>query len=99
MIIDATNNEGVKRAVGIGEQVEVSTKEAHTEVLVANGDTTVLGGIYQSKTSRNKQSVPFFSKLPILGALFRNKQEEDKVNELLIFITPTVVVKYEQPGL
>jgi len=99
MIIDATNNEGVVRILRGGDQVEVSTKEAHTEVLVANGDTTVLGGIYTSKTSSNRQSVPFFSKLPILGSLFRNKQEEDKVTELLIFITPTVVVKYEQPGL
>jgi type IV pilus assembly protein PilQ len=68
-------------------------------VLVANGDTTVLGGIYESEMRRNKDSVPFFSKLPILGALFKNKHEEDIVRELLIFITPTVVVKYEQPGL
>ena len=98
MIIDATKNSAVESTV-VTSQVEILTKEAHTEVLVSNGDTTVLGGIYESEVAENQQSVPFFSKLPILGALFKNRSEKDEVKELLIFITPTVVVKYANSKL
>jgi len=97
MIIAATKNNALETTTTSG-QIRIQTKEAFTEVLVANGDTTVLGGIYESEVIRNKQSVPFFSKLPLLGPLFRNQDDVDTVDELLIFITPTIVVKYEQPG-
>jgi type IV pilus assembly protein PilQ len=90
MVIDATKN-AANTAVLVAGFPEITTKEAHTEVLVQNGDTTVLGGIYESEVKRNKESVPFFSKIPVLGALFRNLDEEDQVDELLIFITPTVL--------
>jgi len=96
MIIAATKNNALETTTQTG-QIRIQTKEAFTEVLVANGDTTVLGGIYESEVIRNKQSVPFFSKLPLLGPLFRNQDDTDTVDELLIFITPTIVVKYEQP--
>ena len=71
MIIDATKN-AANPAVLVAGFPEITTKEAHTEVLVANGDTTVLGGIYESEVKRNQEQVPFFSKIPFLGALFRN---------------------------
>ena len=90
MVIDATKN-AANLSVVINGFPEITTKEAHTEVLVGNGDTTVLGGVYESEVKRNKESVPFFSKIPYLGALFRNLDESDTVNELLIFITPTVL--------
>jgi len=90
MVIDATKN-AANPAVNVAGFPEITTKEAHTEVLVDNGDTTVLGGIYESEVKRNKESVPFFSKIPFLGALFRNLDDNDKVDELLIFITPTVL--------
>ncbi len=69
----------------------IVTKEAFTEVLVANGATTVLGGLYQKATSENRGSVPFFSNIPIIGYLFRNRTESDDISELLIFVTPTIV--------
>ena len=69
----------------------INTKEAFTEVLVANGATTVLGGIYQKRTSENSRSVPFFADIPIIGYLFRNRAEADDISELLIFVTPTIV--------
>ena len=69
----------------------IVTKEAFTEVMVYNGTTTVLGGIYQKNMSENRSSVPFFSDIPILGYLFRNRAESDTINELLIFVTPTIV--------
>ena len=90
MVIDATKN-AANLAVQVNGFPEITTKEAHTEVLVANGDTTVLGGIYESEVLRNQQAVPFFSKIPFLGALFRNFDELDDVKELLIFITPTIL--------
>jgi len=72
----------------------ILTKEAFTEVLVANGATTVLGGLYQKATAENRGSVPFFSDIPIIGYLFRNRTESDDISELLIFVTPTIV-RYE----
>jgi type IV pilus assembly protein PilQ len=72
----------------------IVTKEAFTEVLVANGATTVLGGLYQKTTSENQRSVPFFADIPIIGYLFKNRSEADDISELLIFVTPTIV-RYE----
>jgi type IV pilus assembly protein PilQ len=90
MVIDATKN-AANLAVQVNGFPEITTKEAHTEVLVKNGDTTVLGGIYESEVRRNKEAVPVMSKIPVLGALFRNLDEADDVKELLIFVTPTVL--------
>lgn len=90
MVIDATKN-AANIAVLVAGFPEITTKEAHTEVLVKNGDTTVLGGVFESEVKRNKESVPFFSKIPFLGALFRNLDESDVINELLIFVTPTIL--------
>jgi type IV pilus assembly protein PilQ len=90
MVIDATKN-AANLAVQINGFPEITTKEAHTEVLVKNGETTVLGGIYESEITRNQLAVPGFSKIPILGALFRNFDEADDVKELLIFVTPTIL--------
>ena len=69
----------------------ITTKEAFTEVLVYNGATTVLGGLYTKTTSEARKSVPFFADIPILGYLFRNRTEKDDISELLIFVTPTIV--------
>ncbi len=69
----------------------INTKEAFSEVLVFNGATTVLGGIYQKTTSENRNSVPWFSDIPIIGYLFKNRAEDDTIVELLIFVTPTIL--------
>jgi type IV pilus assembly protein PilQ len=69
----------------------INTKEAFTEVLVYNGTTTVLGGIYQKEMSENRTNVPFFADIPVIGYLFRNRIESDEITELLIFVTPTIV--------
>jgi type IV pilus assembly protein PilQ len=69
----------------------INTKEAFTEVLVFNGATTVLGGLYQKTTSENRSNVPFFADIPIIGYLFKNRAESDDISELLIFVTPTIV--------
>jgi len=69
----------------------INTKEAFTEVLISNGATTVLGGLYQKTESENRRSVPFFADIPFIGYLFRNRVEADDITELLIFVTPTIV--------
>jgi type IV pilus assembly protein PilQ len=90
MVIDASKN-----AADFTQQVNstptITTQETHTEVLVGNGDTTVLGGIYTSNVTENKKAVPFFSKIPILGNLFKSFNESDVISELLVFVTPTIV--------
>ncbi len=98
MVIDATKN-APNTANLIAGFPEITTKEAHTEVLVENGDTTVLGGIYESDIKRNQEATPFLSKIPFFGALFRNIDDADQIDELLIFITPTVVSNDQSKNL
>lgn len=69
----------------------IATKEAFTNVLVFNGATTVLGGLYQKTISESRGSVPFFSDIPFIGYLFKNRAQADDISELLIFVTPTIV--------
>jgi type IV pilus assembly protein PilQ len=64
---------------------------AHTDVVVNNGETIVLGGIY-SKTEQNSEAgVPLLSKIPLIGWLFKKNSKFETQDELLIFITPTIV--------
>ncbi len=73
----------------------ITKKEASTEVLVRNGDTTVLGGIYESTINENRNQVPGLGNIPILGNLFQKRLDTDLIEELLIFITPVVVQDFE----
>lgn len=77
----------------------ITTKEVKTEVLMADGATTVLGGLFQKATTENRESVPYLSQIPILGYLFKNFQKEDDIKELLIFVTPTIVRDINGSGL
>ena len=76
---------------GYSGQPGIDTRSAETEVLVKDGDTTVIGGIYESTQTDAVSGVPFFSKIPILGWLFKSKYKKDEITELLIFLTPTIV--------
>ena len=69
----------------------INTQSAKTHVLVRDGATAVIGGIYQSNEQTTQNSTPFLGKLPILGALFRNRASENRNNELLLFITPRII--------
>ncbi len=91
LIIDATKNAADFANTTATNVPTITTKETHTEVLVGNGDTTVLGGIYESDSTQNKKAVPFFSKIPFLGVLFKSFADADTINELLVFITPTII--------
>lgn len=66
-------------------------REAETDLLVVDGDTAVIGGIYTRNTGRNVDQVPFFGDIPILGVLFKRRRLRDDRSELLIFLTPRIV--------
>jgi type IV pilus assembly protein PilQ len=81
------------RVVGTGAAAvpSINTQNAATTVLVKDGATTVIGGIYQGQESTAKQNTPFLSQIPILGMLFKNSNVQNTNDELLIFITPRIV--------
>jgi len=69
----------------------VSEKSASTYVLVKDGDTVVIGGLYKSIDSESSASVPFLEAIPLLGVLFKNSAKNRLHEELLVFITPRIV--------
>lgn len=78
---------------GTGEAVAIDTQRIGTQVLVDNGETVVLGGIYQHSISNSVEKVPLLGDLPLLGALFSRTSENIGKKELLIFVTPKVVIQ------
>ena len=70
-------------------------REAETDLLVPDGNTAVIGGIYTRSTGRNIDQVPFFGDIPVIGLLFQRRRVRDARNELLIFLTPRIVNRAE----
>ncbi|MGB8930070.1 MAG: type IV pilus secretin PilQ, partial [Anaeromyxobacteraceae bacterium] len=89
--IKATNNAPNPQLTGANGQPSISKREADTEVLVKDGETTVIGGIYTRATSHREARVPFLGKIPILGFFFRTRTDQDDHTEMLIFITPRIL--------
>jgi type IV pilus assembly protein PilQ len=73
-------------------------REAETDLLIMDGHTAVIGGIYTRNTGRNLDQVPFFGDIPILGVLFQRRRASDARGELVIFITPRIVNRAEALG-
>jgi type IV pilus assembly protein PilQ len=69
----------------------IDTRQVQSQLLVDNGQTVVLGGIYETVASTQVTRVPFFSDLPLVGALFRTTKTIDDRSELLIFVTPKIL--------
>ncbi|MEJ2610016.1 MAG: type IV pilus secretin PilQ [Candidatus Thiodiazotropha sp.] len=69
----------------------IDTRRIETTVLVDNGETVVLGGVFERNKSRNSDKVPFFGDLPYAGVLFRRNTSVDENKELLIFVTPKIL--------
>jgi type IV pilus assembly protein PilQ len=91
MKIKATKNAiGTFRSARTGAP-SIDKREATTEVLVKDGETTVIGGILESENTESVAGVPWLQKIPILGWLFKRQSHLQKNKELLIFITPTIV--------
>jgi type IV pilus assembly protein PilQ len=69
----------------------VNTRSVNTQVLVNNGETVVLGGVFEQTENRRIDRVPFFGELPVVGALFRRTSKQLSKSELLIFVTPKIL--------
>ncbi len=91
MAIHAENNQPDPANTGANGQPGIARKEASTNVLVKDGDTTVLGGIYVRTGSATQAGLPILSKIPVIGFFFRNYSELETKQELLIFITPRIL--------
>jgi type IV pilus assembly protein PilQ len=77
---------------GLGGTVpSIDTRSVETQVLVADGQTVVLGGIYETERRETIKKVPLLGDIPFVGALFRSKQRIDNKAELLIFVTPRIL--------
>ena len=74
-----------------GDNAPIVTRNARTTVMVRDGGTTVIGGIYQMDEQRQDNAIPGLSRIPFLGNLFRNRQTQKNHDELLLFITPRIV--------
>jgi type IV pilus assembly protein PilQ len=72
---------------------EINIKEVKTQVLVENGGTVVIGGIYEQQTNESVTKVPFLGDVPYLGNLFKTKTTDSQRTELLVFLTPKVVTE------
>ena len=88
--IEMTNNRADFSQTVQG-QPAIQIKEASTGALVEDGDTTVIGGVYAFETAESNQRIPFFSKIPLLGYLFKATGTNISRNELLVFVTPHVL--------
>jgi type IV pilus assembly protein PilQ len=71
----------------------LNVKQINTNVLLDNGETVVIGGIYEQDRNDTVTKVPFFGDIPLLGWLFRSKEVQDSKTELLIFLTPRIVAE------
>ena len=93
MTLDVTKNEPDFVNVGARGDPTIVRKEAHTVMLVNDGETTVVGGIYTRNSGLAYKKVPFFGDLPFVGWLFKNRRENDNRTEVLVFITPKITNK------
>lgn len=83
------NAPGTTRAGAAGPSIE--KREAQTTIILASGETAVIGGIFESNKVKSSSRVPILSSIPIIGLLFQNTELREKTTELIIFITPTIL--------
>lgn len=100
MDVEQTINDrgGLVQQAGF-EQPIIIKREASTSVRVANGQTVVIGGIVKERDAVTVNAVPFFSKIPLLGKLFRSKTKTKERSELMVFLTPHIVHSDEEMRL
>lgn len=85
------NKDTPNTSISTGAGVAIDTKHVKSEVLVENGGTVVIGGIFQQEEKRVVSKVPFFGDIPLLGFFFRNDERKNNKTELMVFITPKIV--------
>ena len=90
MILDV-NKDSPNVRISTGSGIAIDTKHVKTEVLIENGGTVVVGGIYTQDVSDVTTRIPFLGDMPYIGFLFRNRERRDNRTELLVFITPRII--------
>ncbi|MEW8144016.1 MAG: type IV pilus secretin PilQ [Candidatus Thiodiazotropha endolucinida] len=88
LVINKDNPDFSRAVLGVPP---IDTREIETTVLVDNGETVVLGGVFERNKTNNMEKVPFFGDIPYAGVLFRRNERVDNNNELLIFVTPKIL--------
>ena len=83
-------NQDKVNATNINGEPTIQTRQIQTQILVNNGQTAVLGGIYEESTSHVVTKIPFLGSIPLVGLLFQNNQSRVERKELLIFVTPII---------
>jgi len=96
--VDAKNNQP-NYANALPSGIPIQTQEVKTKLLVNNGQTIVIGGIYTDTTNHNQTGIPLLKDIPLLGWLFKSNVDSVAKTELLVFITPKVVGGDAQDGL
>ncbi len=91
ILLDLQVNQDTQGAAVAGGIPTINTKAVSTQVMVDNGETVVLGGIYETDTNINTERIPFFGDLPYLGFLFKRTSNTTAKQELLIFVTPKIL--------
>ncbi len=91
LFLELEVNQDQPTAIRVLDMPAIHTRRIKTKVFINNGETIVLGGIYENFHSQSVERVPFLGSLPVLGHFFSNRKSVDKRNELLIFVTPTIL--------
>ncbi len=90
MALRVTKNEA-DEALKVDGNPYINKRAVETNVLVDNGETVVLGGVFERSRFTSKEQVPWLGNLPIVGNLFKNDARKETNNELLIFVTPRIL--------
>lgn len=91
VLLNLTVNQDKLSAITVRGVPAIQTREVQTQVSVRNGQTLVLGGIYEQADSNENERIPFLSDIPVLGNFFSNKVNKSERKELLIFVTPQIM--------
>lgn len=90
-LVVTQDTRGETVSTSTGPAVAIDTQEISTQVLVENGETIVLGGIFQQTITKSTNQVPLIGELPLVGRLFKNTNDVNNKRELLIFVTPKIL--------
>lgn len=90
IILDLDVNKD-SRGEGTTQGVAINTKHIKTQVLVENGGTVVIGGIFELEEKTDETKTPFLGDVPVLGNLFKTRTKDSRKTEMLVFITPKVI--------
>jgi type IV pilus assembly protein PilQ len=88
LVVSKDNPDWTRAVLGVPP---LEKREVETRVLVDNGETVVLGGVFERENSQAEEKIPFFGDLPVVGWAFKQELKTDRKKELLIFITPKII--------